>query len=240
MESYTRHPHASRLQVDAVLEPLCAGLAPTLAQDLSRLARIQTYAAGTTILDELVGNNLIGIIVSGILKMQITRSDGRQQIVGLLTPSDIFGGLFARISRVEVEAATDVTLCCFDRNAFEVMLKTFPELEHRMLLWLTHELDAARNWMLLISRQAVIERVATFLLMLAAKARIGPDNEVVDGQIIEVAITRRDMAACLGTTVESISRSVQQMARDQILKVLDAHHFEILDYQRLLRISRHS
>lgn len=240
MENYARHPHAVKIQVETVLEPLCMGLSPTLAQDLSRLARIQTYKAGTTILDELVGNNLIGIIVSGILKMQITRSDGRQQIVGLLMHSDIFGRLFERISRVEVEAATDVTLCCFDRNAFEALLRTFPELEHRMLLWLSHELDAAQNWMLLLSRQAVIERVASFLLMLGAKAHIGPDNNVVNGQVVEVAITRRDMAACLGTTVESISRSVQQMARDHILRVLDAHHFEILDHQRLQRISRHS
>ena len=231
------HAHSLMGQVEAVIEPLCRGLPPRLAQDLSRLGRIHRYEAGRIVLDDLAGNNCIGIVVSGILKMHVSRPDGRQQIVGLLLPSDIFGRLFARISPVAVEAATDVALCCFDRTAFEALLTAFPALEHRMLLSLSHELDAAQNWILLLSRQTVTEKVASFLLMLGSRSGIGSRGSLVNGQVIEVAITRRDMAACLGTTVESISRLVQQMARDGILRVLDAHHFEILSSQRLQRLS---
>jgi len=214
---------------------LSASLSAQARQELSHIARVRTFRAGETILAEAEEISFVGSVVFGVLRLQKTLHDGRQQIVGLLLPSDIFGRVFAPTSQVAVEAATDVTIRCYDRASFERLFSRFPELEHRMLVSIARELDAAHDWMTLLATLTVTERLATFLLML----RRGSSSGVRGGRasIVEVPISRRDLAAYLGTTVESISRSLQQTARSGVIRVLNSQRFEILDPGRLIALS---
>jgi CRP/FNR family transcriptional regulator, anaerobic regulatory protein len=217
----------------------CRGLDPAIKQELERLARIRRYTAGATIVGEGEEIPFVGNIVSGVLRMQKTIPDGRQQIVGLLLPSDMFGRVFSHRSHVSIEAATPVTLCCYSRRAFEALLARFPALEHRMLLSVFDELDAAQDWMMLLGCQTVMERIATFLLIIRGRSpglsATAPNRPT--SYEIEVPINRRDMAAYLGTTAESISRSIQELARQGVLRIADACHFEILNERRLIWLS---
>lgn len=181
----------------------------------------------------------VGTVVSGVLRLQKTLQDGRQQIVGLLLPGDMFGRVFFETSNVSIEAASGAMLCCYNRTDFEALLVRFPELEHRMLLSVLDTLDVAQEWMLLLGCQSVMERVTTFLLIIRRRAsgpwRTRPNGEA--GASVSVPISRRDMAAYLSTTVESISRTVQDLARQEVIRIIDPHCFEILDESRLLRLS---
>ncbi|GLS34485.1 Crp/Fnr family transcriptional regulator [Mesorhizobium tianshanense] len=200
---------------------------------------MRTFEAGNTILAEAEDSVFLGIVMSGILRVQRTMADGRQQIVGLLLPADFFGRVFERTSGVAVEAATDVTLCCFERHAFERLLSRSPELEHQMFLAVLRELDAARDWMLLLGSQTIPERVASFFLILHRRTTvIEPDMPSRKRRLsVHVPISRHDMAAYLGTTVETISRVIQDMSRRGIIEIHSPQHFGILDEKRLVRCS---
>ncbi|MDN2568297.1 Crp/Fnr family transcriptional regulator [Aquibium sp. A9E412] len=215
---------------------LCGAADPQLQAEFERLSHIRTFRAGETVVGETEEAGFVGNVVSGVLRAQKTMADGRQQIVGLLMPSDMFGRVFARTSQVGIEAATDATLCCIDRHAYEALLARHPELEHRMLLAVLDELDAARDWMLLLGCQSVPERIASFLLILCRRMRNrGCRHGSADGRfILGVPISRRDMAAYLGTTVETISRIVHEMARRRILRIIHPQTFEVLDHARLV------
>src|SRR5688572_20347962 len=84
----------------------CRGIDPAIKQELARLARIRRYTAGEIVVGEEEEIPFLGNVVSGVLRMQKTILDGRQQIVGLLLPSDMFGRVFSHISHVSIEAAT--------------------------------------------------------------------------------------------------------------------------------------
>jgi CRP/FNR family transcriptional regulator len=217
---------------------ICADISSAARQELARLARIRTYKAGETVLAESGQISFVGNVVSGVLRMQKTLHDGRQQIVGLLLPSDMFGRVFASVSNVAIEAATDATLCCYNRASFEALFDRFRDLEHKVLISMSEELDAAQDWMLLLATQTVMERIATFLLILTRK-KLASDRRSSGGRIVVVPVARKDMAAYLGTTVESISRSVQDMARRGVIRIIDAQTFEIREQRRLLDISGH-
>lgn len=214
---------------------VCAGLPPAAKDALARIGRVRTFHAGETVLAESERIGFVGSVMSGVLRLQKTLHDGRQQIVGLLLPSEMFGRVFEHTSHVAIEAATDVTVCSYSRGSFEALFERFPEIEHRMLLSLAHELDAAQDWMLLLALQTVSERIATFLLMLRKKAYAGGGAE----NVVEVPISRKDMAAYLGTTVESISRAVHDMSRRGVIRIIDPQRFEITDSRRLLDMSGH-
>ena len=53
---------------------------------------------------------------------------------------------------------------------FERILKDTPALEKRLLEMTLDELDAARDWMLLLGRKTAQEKIATFLTILARRA----------------------------------------------------------------------
>lgn len=218
---------------------VCAKASPRLLERLSRASRIRHFKAGETIIADDDDAGLVGHVVDGVLRMQKTMPDGRQQIVGLLMPTDIFGRVFAERTNFALEAATDATLCCFDRSAFESILAQFPELEHDVLMSVLDELDAAREWMLLLGCQTVRERIASFLLIVARRwpRGLGPERGTGPTAEISIPISRQDMASYLGTRVETISRVIQSFAREGLIQILGPQRLEILDFDRLVEIS---
>jgi CRP/FNR family transcriptional regulator len=218
--------------------PPCFMPGDGIGGELARIARTRTCREGETILAEMEESTFVGTVIAGILRMQKTLNDGRQQIVGLLLPSDMFGRIFAQRSHVSIEAATDATLCCYPRSGFEAIMRRHPELAERLMLAVLKDLWSAQDWMLLLATQTVTERVATFLLMLLRRRPAPFSRGKAGGRTtIAVPISRRDMAAYLGTTAESISRSVQEMARQGAIEIIDPRHFRLLDLGRLIGLS---
>jgi hypothetical protein len=55
--------------------------------------------------------------------------------------------------------------------------------------------------------------------------------------IVELPISRLDTAAYLGTTIETLSRSIHILARRGIIRIIDGQHFEISQVGRLAILS---
>jgi CRP/FNR family transcriptional regulator len=207
--------------------------------ELSRISHFRNYSEGETVVADGDEVGFVGNVVSGVLKMIKALPDGRQHIVGLIHPASMFGRVFESKASFTIEAATDARLCCFDRRAFEIFVSRNPEFEHKLLLVSLDELDAARDWTMLLGRQSVLERVATFIMILLhlkehqGCGKMPPKSQI----IVELPISRLDTAAYLGTTSETLSRSIHDLARRGIIRIIDGQHFEIIQMGRLAILS---
>lgn len=231
--------HCSLLRCAMHNAAFCSGLSDDEREKLNAVAHLRRFPKGATILAEGEEASIVGNVIEGVLKMQKTQPDGRQQIVGLLVPTDVFGRVFTGTSEFAIEAATDVTLCCFDKRRFEALLLEHPRLEHQVMLSILDELDAARDWITLLGAQTVAQKLAGFLLMLCRRwpsigCGLSPDRRHVE---IHVPISRADMAQYLGTTVETISRTVQTLARDGLIEVVTPTRFIVKDLEGLIAAS---
>ena len=222
-------------------DPLRSSLPPDVLHQLESMAEIRHYPAGATILAQGEKGAIVGNVVSGIVKLERLLSDGRQQIVALLAPTDMFGRVEPERLECAVEAATDVTLCCFDRRRFAHVMETSPALQKAVLFWVLDELDAAREWLGLIAGETVKARLATYILMLCRRWPNQALETAAEGPVlVSLAIARPDLAHFLGTTVESISRNLQAMVRDGLIRQHGASRLEILDLGALVAASGHS
>ena len=110
-------------------------------------------------------------VLSGVVKLTKTLADGRQQIVELLFPSDFLGRPFKAGSGYVAEAATPVELCCFNRQPFEALMHEWPSLKQLFLERTLDEVEAAREWMLLLGRKSAEEKVAALILLVLRRMR---------------------------------------------------------------------
>jgi len=176
-----------------------------------------------------------GCVKQGILRMQKTLYDGRQQIVGLLVEGDMFGHILGEPTSFAIEAASEASICMFKRQPFEALLSSSLELERFLLLDTLNELDRARDWMVILTNYKTNVRLAGFLVVLCTRY-YGFDHtlQIGSGKLeLNIPVTRVDLSHLLGTSVESISRAFSVLAKKGIIEVKTPYHIEILDIQRL-------
>ena len=214
---------------------VCGALKPDEIEHLNRIVRRRTVKPGETILSDEEPADFLANIVSGVIKLTKTLSDGRQQIVGLQFAPDFLGRAYGASHRYFAEAATEVELCCFPRAEFEKLLVIYPDLEHRLFERTLRELDAAREWMVLLGRKTAEEKVASFMVMLARRSAIigcgGKDPQ--DVARFMMPLTRADIADCLGLTIETVSRLITRLKVQSVVRVLDSRSFLVPSMDRL-------
>lgn len=203
--------------------------------ELNRIGHIRRYDSGTTIIAEGDEPSTVGYVRSGVVRVTQTFNDGRQQVVSLAMRGDFFGHFFRCGSPFLYEAATDVAACIFPQRAFEAAMSKDHGLEHLVMVGMLQELDASREWISVLGRQNTLERVVSFMLFI--RKRMSMAGIAQDPRIIEFPVARRDIAAFLGTTIETISRHIQALARKKIIRIIDGSHFEILNLARLKALS---
>lgn len=230
---------ARRTRCLASSVPTLADLSPAVLEQIESICHAQTYKPGETVVPDEARPNFVGCVSSGILRMQKTLPDGRQHIVGLLLSGDIFGRMFDGPLHFAIEAASESEVCHFQRDRFEQLLMEEPELERALLLNMQDELDAAREWMMVLGCHRVVERLAGFLLMLCRRwPKAGKLVERESGIVeVEIPISRTDLAHFLGTRTETLSRAVHALVSDGIIHAETPYLLQILDLDRLIELS---
>lgn len=206
---------------------------------LSQIAHRKKVAPGQTIISDEEPVDFFANVISGAVKLTKTLPDGRQQIVGLLFAPDFLGRAYSKSNPYTAEAATDVEICCFPNAAFERLAADFPGLQQRLFQHTLDELDAARDWMLLLGRKTAEEKVASFLFMLARRSlMVGCSHQESSGLAqFELPLTRADMADYLGLTIETVSRQLTRMKTSNVVKLASNRLIHVPDVARLARVA---
>lgn len=210
--------------------------APELEQ-LEGAKYYRRYQAGQTI--ALAGErmNFLASVVSGVAGLSQTMEDGRTQMVGLLLPSDFLGRPGRAILPHDVTALSDLLLCCFHRKPFEDLLRSTPRIGARLLDMTLDDLDAAREWLLLLGRKSAREKIASLLVMLARHDAVLRQSPPVGALEIELPLTRETMADYLGLTLETVSRQISALKRDGVIRLKGSRQVTVPDFNRLVNES---
>jgi len=213
---------------------ICASLDESEVAILNRMGRRVTVERGQTLMWEGDDSLLVANVIDGVLKLSTSTSDGREQIVGVVYPSDFIGRPFGSTTQHSVTALSDAKVCLFTRSAFDDFARTHPELEHKLLQRTLTELDRARDWMLLLGRKSAGERVATFLLEMAQRLA-GSSCSSKEGAVerFDLPLSRQQMADLLGLTIETVSRQLTRMRQAGIIDLPDRRAVVILDHDAM-------
>jgi len=201
---------------------------------LDKMKTYRTFQKGEMIAYAGQQISHVGTLVTGIASIAQGMEDGRRQIMGMLLPSDFVGRPGRRTAQYDIVAASEVVMCRFEITAFEQLLAQSPSLGPRLLEMTMDELDAAREWMLLLGRKSAREKIATLIYMIAAKSR-ALSGATPHGKFeFTLPLTRETLADYLGLTVETVSRQLTALRKDNVIAIQGQRQVTIMDFRLLL------
>ncbi len=179
----------------------------------------------------------VASVVSGVASLTRALPDGRVQMVGLLLPSDFMGRPSRTTIDCDVVAETDILLCCFRRKPFERLIEDTPHVGLRLLEMTLDELDAAREWMLILGRKTAREKIASLLGIFARRMSALSQQKTGRSATFVLPITRETMANYLGLTIETVSRQMTALKAEGILRFESPREITVPDIAALLKQS---
>jgi CRP/FNR family transcriptional regulator len=213
---------------------ICARCAPEDLRRLEETKYYKSFEAGQPIAWSGEEMGFVASVVRGVATLSQTMADGRKQMVGLLLPSDFIGRPGRAFTPYDVTAVSEVTLCCFRRKPFESLLVSTPAVGERLLDMALDELDAAREWMLILGRKTAREKIASLLTIIARReATVG--LQAMKGPIvIDLPLTREAMADYLGLTLETVSRQISALKREGVIELDGTRRITVPDIRLLM------
>jgi len=204
------------------------------AEELDRLYSLCTtekYPKGDYIFLECDPPRNLYVVVRGEVKLLKQTEDGRETIVEMVYPGEIFGeeAVFdGQPYPMTAQALEDVELLSISRSDFFGFLRDNPDLALEIITELGARLRQAQNTIRALAMERVEWRIARVLLMLARKAGVA-DSE---GVSIDLPLTRQDIADMAATTVETAIRVLSNFKKLGLVDTAKGK-MVILDRKRL-------
>ena len=106
------------------------------------------------------------------------------------------------------------------------MLEETPHVAQRLMEMALDELDAARDWMILLGRKTAREKIATFLDLLARRAQLDEDAPKIS---LDLPMTREQIASFLGLTLETVSRQMNALKKEGVITFANRGQLDVVD-----------
>lgn len=211
--------------------PLFSKLGPDVVQDLADMASWRTCPAGAQIFME--GDIATGffIIVSGRVKIYKLSAQGKEQTLHIFGPGQPVGeaAVFAGDTfPAHAECIDETRLIFLPGEPFLDLIRTNPEIGLAMLAAISKRLTMFTALIEDLALKEVPHRLAAYLLNLA--------GDLAKPRPIPLDITKKQLAAVLGSTPETVSRILARFAREGLIELPDPQHVILLDRPALERI----
>jgi CRP/FNR family transcriptional regulator, nitrogen oxide reductase regulator len=175
------------------------------------------------------------LVALGKVKLVRSSLTGREVLLDILHGGEYFGALTAFGGRVYSETAIAQTEGCLLQISsadFESILADYPDVARKALEAVSQRLVESQEIIQQLSTHTVEQRLASALLRLAAKMGETREGDV----LIQLPLSRQDLAAMTGSTTETVSRVMSRFADDGLVKS-GRRWVTLLDIARLERVA---
>ncbi len=212
------------------------GVDPDMAESLARTLEPVEFPRGHVIFSEGELGDRLYIISSGKVKIGRRSPDGRENLLAVFGPSDMFGELsiFDPGPRTSSAATvTDVRAYSMDRPALREWITKHPEIAEQLLRVIARRLRRTNNMLADLIFTDVPGRVAKSLLQLAQ--RFGSQES---GMLrVTHDLTQEELAQLVGASRETVNKALADFAQRGWLR-LEGKSVLILEPERLARRAR--
>ncbi len=214
---------------------LFKGLSDAELKELEPYLATARFKKKETIFSEGEPPEWFYLVLAGKIKITKISNDGKEIILEVISPTDIFGGV-AVIKGfpypANAVAMEDSEVLRISRKSLMRLVDRFPNLMYCIALQLGDRMKSSYDSLKNIALERVEARIAALLLKLAGKVGVASK----DGLLIDMRLTKQDVADMVGTTVETSIRTFSKFKK-QGLVTESAGKFMIKDKNGLASFS---
>ena len=206
-------------------EPLTiyTDLSAAEAARLDALVTCKSLLTGDYLFHQHTPGRSVYMLEEGILMMERSSSTGRRQVMAFMQPGNFIGITHNEHYEFTVSALNPAKVRELPIKPFMVLQDEIPQLKENVRRIggniLAHTLDQV----FALGQKKAHERVCFLLKQLSDKLPRQRQH------LIELVMTRQDIADYLGLTIETVSRAFGKLKREEIIDIYSAHTVEILD-----------
>ena len=196
--------------------PVFAGLPARELEALVAAAREETYRAREYVFMESDPARWLCVVISGRVKIVRHSRTGKDVVLELLGPGEVFGGVAVIEKRPYPAAAQALESTCVLKIPAEALIaatERHPVIIKEMALMIGRRLRAAHDSVKSLSVDPVEARLAAALLRLAER----DGTRTKAGLALPFHLTRQSLADMTGTTVETAIRVMSRWLKDKLV-----------------------
>jgi CRP/FNR family nitrogen fixation transcriptional regulator len=164
-------------------------------------------------------------VVSGVVRTCRFLRDGRRQIDAFHQPGDVFGFEAGADHGMAAEAVTEASVIAYRRRGLETIVSKDDRLSRWFFSHALAWMASAREHSLLLGRASAAQKIAAFLEETGRRSG--------SGGVIELVMSRQDIADYLGLTIETVSRTLSQLDREGVIGLPSARRVVVKDRRTL-------
>lgn len=208
--------------------PYFSGLSPAELDLIKNLVFELQVERGEFILLEGEPGDALYFVVSGVVKVFKTSSEGKEQILQIIRPGESFNDVTVfdgGPNPASAQAMGPVVLYGLKNRDMESILRDHPQVALNVMRILSQKSRHLVSLVEELSFKHVTARLAKILLEYAG-----------DGTSSKQRLTQQEMAALAGTAREMIGRSLKELEGEGLIR-LDHHRIVITDKEALKKMA---
>lgn len=237
----TEHIDPQRCTLDVRLRilrhtPFFAALDAGELAEVNQLFRERGYDEGQTIYAAGEPATRLYVVATGKVKVLRPTPRGQNILLDIITAGEFFGSLLTLGDREYRDSAAAKTACCVLHIAaedFQAILRRHPPVALAVLDLVAARLRDARDLVEQYSIPSIEQRIAALLVKLGEQLGEARGETL----LIQMPLSRQDLAEMAGTTVETASRVMSQFRKDGLIQS-GRRWVALADRARLAAIAR--
>ena len=192
----------------------------------------RTYQKGEVLFYEAMEPFGVYCIASGLVKLYKTDTNGKQTILRIAKKGallELRAVLSNQNNSSTGEVLSEGEVCFIDRATIYSLVQRNSGLSSDIMKNLCEQISVYEDKINSLAKDSVRERLARLLLDLKKNFNNKMKRET---SVIEVDLSREEMAQLIGTATETLIRFLSEFKTDKLIAV-DGRRIEILDEQKL-------
>ena len=215
--------------------PLFAGLSDEEFRELETIFQPRAYRKNQVIFVEEETGEYMYVVIAGKVKASKTSATGKETILAIHQPGDFFGEmslLDGKTSPATVSAMEDCKIAIISRADFQRLLMCNERVVSQIIQVLCSRLRSVWNQVQSLSYSNADSRIRAGVLQLARRHGINDAR----GILINLKITHDELAKMVGTSRETVTRTLTDLQKQGIIKMAD-RRIIVCDAKKLAPIS---
>ncbi|WP_232695502.1 Crp/Fnr family transcriptional regulator [Brevibacillus daliensis] len=190
--------------------PIFQSLSDEEIIQIAKMTKHKRFHKGEALIHEGAKSDTLFIINRGRVKLSKLTLEGKEQILHLLTSGDFFCELHVfnhdELSNFSAYALTDTDICMLTKSDMDHIMKISPVICIKLLKTVTKRLAQTEKLAHNLATKDPEVRIAYLIIELCEK--YGKEND--EGIVVNLPITREEMANYVGVTRETVSRKLSR------------------------------